>query len=102
MKGIPDRAEFDGSPVIQHEGEKIAYDCIYQTAPDSLTSVKIYDASGTDKSSTCLSGSASLSGTTVTTPLVQALTDDETYKVVVLISRDGNTLSNYFWIHGAA
>lgn len=102
MKVLLDRAEFDGSPVMQHVGEKISYSCVYQTNPDTCTSVTIYDVDGTDKSSTMLSGSAVLSGDTIATPLVQNVTAGDNFKVVVAITRSGNTLINYFWVYGAA
>jgi len=90
------------SPLYQGENEEIAY--ILDTAPWGGTPanevVKIYDSSGTDKSSTCLSGSPSVSGDEITTPIVKALSKGESYHLAIQWTYSGNTLEAYCIIYG--
>jgi hypothetical protein len=86
----------DESPVYQGEDESIAYTFQWSAVgtPTSPT-VVIKDNTLTDKSSTCLSGSASVVGTTVVTPLVTALTSGIRYRLECKVTISGNIYEAY-------
>ena len=90
------------SPLYQGENERIAY--VLDTGPWGGTptneDVKIYDSSGTNQSSTCLSSTPSVSGDDLTTPLVQALSPGESYHLSIQWTLSGNTLEAYCIIYG--
>ena len=62
---------------------------------DSVTIVDI-DTPGTDLSSTLMSGSSSVSGDVITTPLVTSLTDGTSYRVIVKYTISSETFEDYF------
>lgn len=99
MRVVFDSAEFDGSPKIQHATEKVAYNCSYLTVPTTV-SVKVYNSVGSELTSSMTSGTTSLAGNVLTTPLIIAVADGEKYKVCVYGTEDDNYLMHYFWIHG--
>ena len=90
------------SPLYQGENEKIAY--ILDTEPWGGTpaneDVSIYDSAGEDQSSSCLSGSPSVAGDEITTPIVQALSPGESYHLKIQWTNSGNTLEAYCVIYG--
>lgn len=71
------------SPLKQGANEQIAYvlDTTNIGGVDSAWSVSIYDEKGVDKSSTCLSGSVSVSTVYITSPLVKSLTANQVYSL---------------------
>lgn len=92
--------EFTESPISQGIDEEIAYwfnSTAWGSSPTSV-SAKIYDSSGTDKSSTCLSGAVSVVGDKITTPLVKSLTVGETYRLEVKFTCSGNVLEAFCYI----
>ena len=93
--------EFRESPLHMGKNEKIAYPITvpssWGTSPTSPT-CKIYNLAGVDLSSTKLSGSASVSGSVITTPLVQALEAKQQYKLVITWTDSGNTLECFGFI----
>ena len=90
------------SPLYQGENEKIAYvlDTGHWGGTPTSPVVKIYDSGGTDQSSTCLSGSPSVSTDDITTPLVQALSPGESYHLSIQWQLSGNTMEAYCIIYG--
>ena len=88
------------SPVTQGPYEQIAYSFDWSAigTPDSAGTVKIYDKTGTDTSGTNLTGSASLTGNIVTTPIVKSLTARGKYKLVSSVTISSNTLTAYLEI----
>jgi hypothetical protein len=100
---MTDTREVDGSPVYQGQDEEIAYGILtteWGSNPTSV-SVKLYDTDGTDVSSTSLSGSASVSGDTITTPVVKLLTAGEKYRLEVKFTCSGNVFEPFLIIWGA-
>lgn len=79
------------SPVYQGEDESIAYifDWALVGTPTSPT-VVIKNADLIDTSATNLSGSASVVGNTVVTPLVTALTSGVMYRLECKVTISGN------------
>jgi hypothetical protein len=77
------------SPLAQGEDEVLAYDLTTTPWVSSPTSpvVKLYEVvdefTRTDKSATMLSGSASVSGDVITTPLVTGLTAGTLYRLEI-------------------
>lgn len=74
--------------VTQGADERVPYEFDFAAwgTPSSAT-VKLYKtdtATFTDVSTTCLSGSATIAGTVVTTPLVIGLTAGSRYRLIVL------------------
>ena len=59
-----------------------------------------YDHSGTDTSSTNLTGSTSTSGTDVTTKSITALLSGEIYRFVIRAVVDGNTMEAWGYVIG--
>ncbi len=91
--------EFQSSPWQQGPDEKIAYKVDTANWPGTGNPtnpvVKLYDDAGADVSATKLSGSASISGTEITTPLVQSLVEGKSYRLEVKWDRSGNTLEAF-------
>lgn len=90
------------SPWEQGSNEKITYTVTIPTtwgsSPASPTAVLYQIVSGgddTNVSSTSLSGSASVNGQVITTPLVQSLTAGEKYRLRITWTDTGKTLSAY-------
>ncbi len=82
------------SPVTRVQGDSYPYVITYPgTTAIVNPTCKIYQkGSESDLSSTLLSGSASTNGsTTVTTPIIQALSGGETYRLVITATVDGRT-----------
>jgi hypothetical protein len=94
--------EFDPSPIRQGANERIAYKLTTTPWGSSPTSpvVKIFDQTGVDKSSTNLSGSPSVTGDVITTPLVIALQSSVQYKLTINFVVSGNTMEAYGYIAG--
>ena len=89
------------SPMTQGEDEQIAYTLTttpWGSSPGTI-SVKIYDSSGVDQSSTCLTGSASAVGDVITTPVVHTLTAGEIYRLEIKFTCAGNIFEPYCMIH---
>lgn len=84
----------------QRSEETIAYtvDVTNVGSSPSVNSVTIFSKADytTDLSSTNLSGSASVSGNVITSPLVTSLTDDTNYRVYVNYTISGETFVDYF------
>lgn len=90
------------SPIGQAEGEAWAYEIDTtkwnSLAPSSPTCLIFVDDQ--DKSSTHLSGAASVAGTIITTKLVQGLKRDKRYRLVIQWTDSGQTLSTFCEIIG--
>lgn len=91
---------------VQGQDEILAYTVLttpWGGTPAGVT-VKIYDVTNQgqydDVSASCLSGSSSASGDTITTALVQALVKDHVYRLEVKWTNSGNTLEAYGIIKG--
>lgn len=88
----------------QTDLEEIAYgvDCgDYPGDPASIVSVEAYDMSVADGpvnvTSSVLNGSASISGTVITTPSVEDLTPGKRYRIrIAYVANDSNTYEVYF------
>jgi hypothetical protein len=90
--------EVTESPMLQGGDEEIAYEFeLSAWGTPTSPSVKIYDLNDDNKdvSVTCLSGSASVSGTKVTTPKVHDLTAGGVYRMVCQVTISGNVMSAY-------
>lgn len=94
-----------GSPFWQGEDEVLAYlvtTTPWASSPTSPTcKIFSYDPAAdtyTDVTSTKMSGSASVSGDVITTPLVTSLTAGTKYRVEVKFVVSANTFELYFWI----
>lgn len=85
------------SPLYQGEDEKVAYGFEWAAigTPTSPTVVLKDVAAGTDVSATNLLGSASISGTIVTTPQVIGLTAGKKYRLECKVTIDSNILERY-------
>lgn len=94
--------KFKESPMKQGQDEEIAY--ILNTTPwggyDSDAAAIIKDASGTDVSSTNMSGSVSASDPNITTPLVISLAPNVKYRLEIKWVKSGNTFEAYGEIIG--
>lgn len=90
------------SPRHQGEDERIAY--TVDTTPwggyDSGVAVVLKDADGDDISSTNLSGSPSVSGDVITTPLVISLVRNVKYRLEIKWVKSGNTFETHCEIIG--
>jgi len=94
------------SPIYQGEDEQIVY--TLTTTPWGSTptnvAVTLYSVSTlmeyTDVSSTCLSGSASVDGDTITTPIVKLLVEDTLYQLEIKFTCSGNVLEAFCLIRG--
>lgn len=91
-------------PLVQGEDEEIAYNITTTPWGSSPTSpaVKAYDVDNdyNDVSSTVLSGSPSVVGDVITTPVVKALTAGITYRIEVEFTCAGNVFECYLVIKG--
>lgn len=96
--------KFKESPMEQGEDEKFAYKLDTSNWPGTgdPTSpvVVIKDADLEDVSGTHLSGSTSVSGDIITTPLVVVLVPTVTYRFEIKWVKSGNTLEAYGPITG--
>ena len=90
------------SPWTQGVDEEAAYTVDTSTwgGSPSAVSVVLKDSNGDDVSSTNLSGSASVSGDIITTPVVKSLTADSRYRLEVKFTSSGNILEAYGYIYG--
>ena len=97
MTNIQDLGE-----TTQRPDEVIAYtvDVSNNGSSPTVSAVTIIDKSdpSTDLSETNLSGSASVSGDVITTPLVTGLSDNTTYRVEVKYTLSGETYEDFFEI----
>lgn len=94
--------EFIESPLRQGKDEQIAYTLTttpWGSSPSSPV-VTIYDQTGTDVSTTNLSGSASAAGDVVTTPKVISLTAGKRYRLEIKFTSGGNVFEVYGYILG--
>jgi hypothetical protein len=91
--------EFKDSPVVQGPDEKIAFRIDVSKFPGTGNPtnavVKLFDNANRDVSATYLLGSPSISGTFITTPLVQNLVEGKVYRIEVKWDRSGNTLEAF-------
>jgi len=62
--------------------------------------VKLYDNTGTDVSSTKLSGSASVNGDVITLPAITGLTAGAEYRLEVKFTVSGNTVETWADVYG--
>ena len=85
------------SPVYQGADESIAYAFDFSAlgTPTSPAVKLETKPDKTDVSSTKLSGSASVTGSTVTTPKVTGLTAGSSYVLTATVTISGNTMSAY-------
>lgn len=91
--------EVDESPVYQGEDESKAYTfnfANYGTPTSPTVIVKDYNL--VDVSATCLSGSASIVGDTVVTPLVTALTAGIIYRLECKVTISSNVRESFCMI----
>ncbi len=98
------RREFVNSPLLQGIDEKVAFTIDTSRWPGTgnptAVAVVIKDEAGADKSSTNLTGAASVSGDVITTPLVIALTAGDRFRIEVKWDKSGNTLEAFGDIDG--
>lgn len=93
------------SPLYQGIDEEIAYlltTTPWGATPTSVT-VKLYAWAGgtyTDVSTTCLSGSASVNGNVITTPVVKALVAGTNYRLEIKFTCTGNVFETFCEIRG--
>ena len=93
------------SPLWQGADEEIAYGLTttnWGSSPSS-PAVVLYSYSGgtyTDVSSTCLSGSASVSGDVITTPVVKSLEVDTKYRLEIKFTISSTVYETWAWING--
>lgn len=103
---MSDPREVSESPRVQGVSERIAYvfDWTADTAKGTLTAatVKLYQWDGTDKSSTLLSGTTTVNGYLVTTPLVISLVSGMKYKLSCLATIGGIVLEAILLIDAKA
>lgn len=90
---MADGSVIEGSPVTMRVGEAMAWamDFADQGTPSAVNGVVCLDASGTDKSSTLLSGSASIAGAVVTLPKFTPASA-QVYRLRASVTIEGNTL----------
>ena len=87
----------------QRSGERIAYtdDVALVGSSPTINSVHIYDvvdfAANTDSAN--FSGSPSVSGSVISTPIVENLIESAVYRIVINFSVDGLTFEDYFTIY---
>jgi len=90
------------SPLVQGVDERIAY--ILDTTPwggtPSLPAVVIKSAAGIDVTATYASGSASVSGDDITTPVIHSLVNDTQYRLEVKFTISGNVFEAYAELYG--
>lgn len=100
---MPRALEIVGSPERQRPDERVAYQITIDAsyASPSTPVCVLYDLStGTDVSGTKLSGSPSIAGQVLTTPLVIALVAGTTYRLECQFVSGGNTFEPYLIILG--
>jgi len=96
--------EFQESPVEQGKDERVSYTidtALYgaTVAPTGIA-VYLYEGDTTDISATNLSGTYSLVGLVISTPLVISLTPGKLYRLEVQFVISGNTVEPYGYILG--
>jgi hypothetical protein len=90
------------SPLYQGVDEQIAYTLTttpWGSSPSSVA-VVLKNSAGTDVSSTCLSGSASVAGDVITTPVVKSLTADAIYRLEIKFTVSSNIMEVWADIYG--
>ncbi len=104
---MPRSVVVTGSPERQRPDERIPYeltiDSSYTSPSDPVC--KLFDVSGTtetDVSATKLSGSASITGQVLTSPLVIALEAGKSYRLEFQFVSGGGTYEPYLMIDGVA
>lgn len=92
------------SPFTQGEDERIAYQIDFTRWGSSPSSpvVVVKTSSGTDVTATHASGSASVTGNVVTTPVIHSLASGQRYRLEVKVTIDGNVLEAYGFIQAEA
>ena len=90
------------SPLYQGVDEQIAYTLTITLWGNSPTSVSVVmkNAAGADVSATYLSGSASVSGDSIVTPIVKSLVAGESYRMEIKFTSNGNIFEAYTDIVG--
>jgi hypothetical protein len=84
------------SPLSQGQDEDVYYQFLWSViGTPSNPVVKIYNSSYVDVSSTNLSGSPSVNGTTVLAPKVSSLVAGERYRLECRVSVNGNVLESF-------
>ena len=88
--------------MYQGADEQIAYTLTTTPWGNTPTSVAVVlkNSAGTDVSSTCLSGSASVSGDVITTPIVKSLTADAQYRLEIKFTISGNIVETWANLFG--
>jgi hypothetical protein len=92
--------EANQSPVVQGTDETIAYifDFSNWGTPSSGSSTLLNTRTNTDVSSSCLTGTVSITDNQVTTKSVHALTKNNRYKLLCTVTIGANTESAYCFI----
>jgi hypothetical protein len=95
--------EVKESPLRQGVDEEIAYKLTttpWGSSPGTV-SVAAYDVTTTRTlvTSTVLSGSASVSGDVITTPVVKSLTADSVYRIEIKFTCSGNVFETFLIIN---
>jgi hypothetical protein len=88
------------SPLTQGEDEQIAYTLTttpWGSSPSDV-SVVLKNSSGTDVSATYLSGSASVAGDVITTPVVKSLVAGTQYRLEIKFTVSGNIFEAFGFI----
>ncbi len=97
------RRQFVNSPILQGVDEKVAYtiDTSRWPGTGAVTGVvvKMKDSAGADAAAK-LSGAASVSVDTITTPLVIDMVDGDRFRIEVLWIKSGNTWEGFGFIDG--
>lgn len=90
------------SPIAQGADERIAYSFDFTNwgTPTTPTVTIIDIDTGSSVSSTCLTGTASIAGNTVITPIVHTLEAEHRYKLTCKVVIGANTQSAYVEIVG--
>lgn len=90
------------SPLYQGVDEQVAYQLTVTPWGSSPTSIAVVlkDATGTDVSSTKLSGSATANGDVITTPKVISLVDGSQYRLEIKFTCSGNIFEAWVDIIG--
>ena len=97
--------EFSGSPVWQGRNEEVSYPITTTNWGSSPTDVeaKLYSVSGgayTDVTSTNLSGSPSVNGDVITTPVVKDLVAGTEYRMEVKFTSGSQIYEGFMRIYG--
>lgn len=94
------RREVTEGKQTQGPDEIIAWAITCTPTPTSVTSVTVYENdTGTDVTATVMpAGSATISSSTITLPLLRSLTAGKTYRVEVLYTDGTNSIEPFFYV----